>query len=385
LPGFFATRTVASVTRTSTAQQPVTTRSWEVRPATASDRDASLQLMQRAFGQLHPRAGERWDRMFASNPADPRFYFLVADAGERLAGQYAMMPLRLIHEGRRMKGLLSLDTATDPDFERQGIFTTLAGKLYADASEEFPIVFGFPSANSGPVLYKRLEWVELRRYYPLFACPLSGILGAAALSRPRFSRVARSLDKLLDPTLRILRLPSHAVRRIESLRGVEVQAVDGFGTWVDELWLALEPNIGTAVIRDSAMLEWRFASERGTYRRLVLMRAGRPAGLAVTRRTGLYAHLLELMVLPGDAAGAKFLIAHAILDAARDGAHALFTVFTACHPHRTTLLASGFLPVPHALRPRVSFGTRMNGPGVVPNTLFQFDSWYLDQIDIDVI
>jgi len=89
-----------------------------VRSVTPSDREAALELARRAFGREHvtPDAARRWDWIFVNNTSGTRMHYALADAGTRLAGQYAMMPVRLQHQGKPTFGLLSLDTATDPDF-----------------------------------------------------------------------------------------------------------------------------------------------------------------------------------------------------------------------------------------------------------------------------
>src|SRR5436189_1970273 len=118
--------------RSRSGAEDVRTGAWSIRSATADDRSSIVQLMQRVFGPEQPEElrSQRWDWIFLQNTADAPMYYFVADAGERLAGQYAMVPVRLQHGGKPLLGLLSLDTATDPDFARQGILTTHAKQLY---------------------------------------------------------------------------------------------------------------------------------------------------------------------------------------------------------------------------------------------------------------
>jgi hypothetical protein len=310
----------------------------------------------------------------------------VADAGDRLAGQNAMVPVRIAHEGKAILGLLSLDTATDPDYERQGIFTSLARQLYAEESSEAPLVFGFPNPISAPILYKRLDWVELRPY-PLFVRPLGSVGGPVRAWRAELAPLAALVDRIAPAAGLIER----AIARREEARGAAVRSLDRFGPWADELWQSLAPALGTAVIRDAAYLNWRFcdAPAAPTYRRLALHRHGEPVGLVVTAvvpwRGGAMAYLMELMVPAEDTSGARLLLAHAIVDALRGGALALNAVVTRRHPHRGTLLRAGFLPVPPRFAAPRSFGVRHNGPGVVPDRIFHMDDWYLSCADFDVV
>jgi hypothetical protein len=311
-------------------------------------------------------------------------YYFVADAGERLAGQYATMPVRLQHDGKPVLGLLSLDTATDPDFERQGVFTTLARELYERAAGEAPIVFGFPNVNSAPGFYRKLGWVELRPY-PLLVRPIGNAEEAIRAWKPRLAPLG-SLIALLAPLLRAL---EHVIKVTGERGSASVRTLDGFSGWADDLWAGLSAQLGTCAVRDAAYLNWRFCSAPYAYRRYALHRGAGPVGFAVTTfrpfRGGKLAYLMELMVPEDDCAGARLLLAHTCLDAAREGATAIVTLATQRHPHRRAMLQSGFVPAPEPLKAKFSFGVRHNGPGIVPNELFHMDDWYLSGADLDTI
>jgi Acetyltransferase (GNAT) domain len=311
-------------------------------------------------------------------------YYLVADAGERLAGQYATMPVRLQHEGKPVLGLLSLDTATDPDFGRQGIFTTLARELYEGAANNAPIVFGFPNASSAPGFYRKLGWVELRPY-PLLIRPLGNAREAFNVWKPRLAPIG-SLIGLLTPLLRAF---DHVLMFTGGRGSASVRTLDRFSGWADDLWAELSPDLGTCAVRDAAYLNWRFCSAPYTYRRYALHRGGRPVGFAVTAFRpfggGKLAYLMELMVPRNDGAGARLLLARTFLDAAREGATAIVALATPRHPHRRAMLQSGFVPAPEPLKAKFSFGVRQNGSGVVPNNLFHIDDWYLSGADLDTL
>jgi hypothetical protein len=313
-------------------------------------------------------------------------HYLLAEAGDRLAGQYAVMPVRLQHDGRAMTGLLSLHTVTDPEFERQGIFTTLARQLYADASMAAPVVFGFPNTNSAPIFYNRLDWVELRPF-PILMRPLGNVRGPVRGWQPRLEPLARIVDAIAP----VARLADRAIARGGARRTALVEPFDRFGTWADRLWADLAPALGTCTIRDAAYLNWRFTDVPPPFRyeRLALTRAGHTAGFAVWThvpwRGGRMAYLMELMAAPSDRAGARLLLAHVVLDAARAGASAIYAVATRRHPHRRDMVRMGLLPVPQRWDVPRSFGARHNGPGAVPDKLFHIDDWHLSGADLDVV
>ncbi len=335
--------------------------------------------MHRAFGTTAPDAAARWTSMFAENPASSELFYMVADTGTQLAGQYPLVPHRLQHDGKPMLGLLVADIATDPAFERQSICTTLARRLYAEASAEAPIVFGRPNERSSPLFYNRLDWVALRPF-PLLLCPLRNLTHAMRARHAALAPFGQVADALVRAALEI---PSFTSLQMQRARGAEVQPFDDFGPWVDELWSELAPHLGTAVIRDATFLRWRYAPCRGHYRRVALLRGGKPVGLAVSTRHGEHVYLHELMVPKDDASGARALLGWTVLEAAREGAAGVITLATRKHPHYGVHLTSGFLPVParHKAHP---FGVRQNGHGVVPDRLFHLDDWYFSGSDLDV-
>lgn len=327
-------------------------RGWTIREASGEDRDASIELLERAFDEspfsVDPRA--LWEWLFVGHPAGPGS-FVVADAGERLAGQYATVPVRLQHAGGVVQALMSVQTATDPEFQRQGILSALAEDLYRRTRDHTPVVFGFPNPAVAPARYRRLGWVELRPF-PLLGRPIAGL----PVSRPG-------------------RVP--------------VSTFESFDTWADELWDALAPDLGTCAVRDAAYLNWRFRDAPYEYERFAVERDGRIIAFAVLgfarSRGRRVAYVMELMARRRDAAAARALVAHCIRAAGREEARAIATIATHRHPHRRTFLRAGLMPLPRLLRSSFSFGVRHNGPGVVPNELFHIDDWHLSPADLDYL
>jgi GNAT superfamily N-acetyltransferase len=100
---------------------------------------------------------------YRDNPAGQ---VVGADAwdGERLAAHYVTCPLEARVEGKVVRGLLSLNTATHPDYQGQGLFTKLAEAAYAQgASAGYAFVIGVANANSTPGFLKRLAFQDVGR------------------------------------------------------------------------------------------------------------------------------------------------------------------------------------------------------------------------------
>lgn len=357
---------------------------WTVRPAKPEDRDPALALLTRAFGGAadRPLQWARWDWLFLRNPCDRRLWYFVAEADSRLAGQYALLPVRLQHAGTEIRGLLSLDTATDPDFERQGIFTTLAEQLYAVTAGDFPLVFGFPNPSSSPVFFRKLGWQRLEPF-PMLIRPITGL---APLIRQRWPVVSMALgviDLAVGPLLRI-----HV--RVLSLLGhnqASIEPLKEFGAWADGLWAANAPRLGTCVIRDRQFLNWRYFDSPFEYERFALMDRGEVRGFCVLAFDGagqtVNAHVMELMTAdPDDRVSVYGLLAHALRRASAKRAFTMSMIATTRHPHYRRLVRSGFLRAPARAW---AFGFRANSPAAAPTECACIDDWYLSGSDLDFL
>jgi GNAT superfamily N-acetyltransferase len=350
---------------------------WEVRSATLGDREPAIALMDRAFGEDPSRAA-LWDWAFTRNPCTPELYYLVADTGSELAAQYAAVPVAMQYQGQPIRGLLSLFTATDPGFQRRGLFRTLAQALYDSAGETCPLVFGFPNEQSAPTFYKHLGWVDVRPF-PHLRRPLRNRGG-----HPGASRAATVAGRVLE-----------AADRLGRDGSVEVVSVDDFTGIADALWEEMAPLAGTAIVRDERFMNWRFVDSPYAYVRLVAMRAGRPVGLAVlaAQATDGRARLMELIVSPSEGAGVtRALLARVVELANGLGAYGIGFVATPRHPQWRQLVAAGLIPqlrLPPSRspidEPMSSFGVRVIGPGVAPSRVLHIDDWYLSSADQDWI
>ncbi len=354
------------------------------RPTRAGDKEAILRMLERSTGLTQDRA--LWDWLFLGNTSSSQMLGFVAESEGAVVAQHATLPVRLSHVGDDLPALAELNVATDPAFQGRGIFTALGERLQADVASECPLVFGFPNRTSAPIYYDKLSWVELRPF-PVFVRPLGNTRGLVSEWRPTLSPFARVADALAPVGL----APGWAATRLAERTGARVVAIDSFGAWADELWRELRPFLGTCAVRDAAFLQWRFQATpfRDRYTLYGLDRGAGPVGFAVLNlRPGMLADVMELMVRPGDSAGAQLLLARAIRDAWASGAPALRAIISPRHPNRDAFRKLGFLPMPARLKPKVgySFGVCvLNRSLVTPNALLHIDDWYLSGADLDYI
>jgi GNAT superfamily N-acetyltransferase len=136
-----------------------------LRPAGTSDEQlaAYAALLGRVFGPEPKFSREALAWRYRDNPSGAVVGMDAWD-GDRLAAHYVACPCEAIVEGRPAQGLLSLNTATDPDYQGRGLFTRLAEAAYgAGAAAGFKFVIGGANANSTPGFLKRLGFQHVGR------------------------------------------------------------------------------------------------------------------------------------------------------------------------------------------------------------------------------
>ncbi len=353
---------------------------WTIRRAGRDDRDALLALLGRAFGRNAPSL-EWWNWAFVENPAASELVSLVAEVGNRLVGQWAALPIRLQHRQKTIVALRGVWNATDPDYRRRGILTALGRRLDQEFGEEFGLSIGFTNQSSRPVLTKLGSVVV--GPYPRLIRPVGGLAREAGAWR-RWASPAGAAGQLAFSGLAALnRIPT----ALGKIGGRRIEDFEDFGSWADELWGELSPQLGTCVVRDSAYLNWRFRAAPFEYRRVALAGPAGAEGFAVTTTTQargdrVVVTLSELLARPGDHQGARMLIDHVVREARRERAAGIVTLATVRHPFRRELILAGFLPLPWP-RSEDTFNVRILGRGrdVTPNDVLHVDDWYLSGAD----
>ncbi len=142
---------------------------------------AALALYGALFKACFPMTDKFTPRylewLYVDNP-DGKAVGYDAWDGERLAAHYVCIPARAWVEGRDVPVLLSLNTATHPDYQGKGLFTKLASMTFeAGASQGFDGVYGVANANSTPGFVRKLGFQLVR--------PLEARIGVGGLRHGR--------------------------------------------------------------------------------------------------------------------------------------------------------------------------------------------------------
>ena len=117
----------------------------------------------------------RW--LYVDNPDGKAFGFDARNNGV-LAAHYVCVPVSAIVNGCPARVLLSLNTATHPQFQGKGLFTKLAAMTYdAAALAGFEGVYGVANANSTPGFIRKLGFQLVR--------PLDALIGVGRIGAVR--------------------------------------------------------------------------------------------------------------------------------------------------------------------------------------------------------
>lgn len=134
-----------------------------VRSFEDSDLQNVLEVLRLSLGE--PPGLSRTRQLFSWKHFDNPFgrsLMLVAEEGGRVAGFRAFMRWDLAGpDGRVLRCVRAVDTATHPDFQRRGVFRqlTLAGIDHA-AAGGIDLIFNTPNQKSGPG-YLTMGWREI--------------------------------------------------------------------------------------------------------------------------------------------------------------------------------------------------------------------------------
>lgn len=142
-------------------------RELEYRATTLDDLGRLSALYERCFGR---KAGERYFRWkYCENPAGPVVGFEAVHR-DRTVASYAIIPEPYVVNGQPALAWQSMDTMTDPDYQRRGLFVSLAKRTYdhlATIDPEF-LLFGVPGEMSYRGFIDKLGWSTVGTYSAMF-------------------------------------------------------------------------------------------------------------------------------------------------------------------------------------------------------------------------
>jgi len=299
----------------------------QIRPYRDEDETEVLALLVAALGQ--GPAGHRSAEFFRWKHLESPFgrsLMLVCEAGDRIVGLRAFLRWRFHVDGRSVRAVRPVDTATHPDHRGQGIFSKLTRAALELLGDEADVVFNTPNERSLPG-YLKMGWRPAGRV-PVWV-------------RPR---------GLLSP-IRGLRRSGPTGPRPMPATAPAAEVLEGAAGLADLLSEAERPTGRLATPRSPDYLRWRYGrTPLLDYRAIDERGGGRVRGLAFFRvrpRRGLWeTTIADVLVSAGDVHTARRLLRQAARAVPADVVTCSFPVGSAAH--RAARLA-GFVKVPRGI------------------------------------
>lgn len=134
-----------------------------------------VELLTQSFPNSESRFTKEYLQWLYSENPDGSVVGFDAWDGERLAAHYACIPIAAKLPGENtIRALVSLNTATHPKYQGQGLFTKLATITYeAAAIDGYAVVIGVANANSTPGFIRKLGFQKV--------CQLDALIGIGSL------------------------------------------------------------------------------------------------------------------------------------------------------------------------------------------------------------
>jgi GNAT superfamily N-acetyltransferase len=311
---------------------------YEVRACRREDEDAILALLAVTVGETEAsrKTADFWHWKHARNPFGRSYTVAAFEPGSgRMAGLRTLMWWRMrAPDGTLHRAVRPVDTATHPDHQRRGIFSSLTRAALAEVrARGAAFVFNTPNRNSLPG-YLKMGWRVVARW-PLHVRP----------SRP-LAVAGRLLARRLAPGTR----PVHGPVLGNLIPWSEFRAKhgDAFAELV-ALHEANRTHVGYRTVRDVPYLDWRYGEQPNIgYGVFAVSSDAGLEGIAIARVAPGIAGLEALVVTevflraPTPAAGARLLrrlARHTTSDY-------LVAHFSRGTRERRMLVRAGFLPAP---------------------------------------
>jgi GNAT superfamily N-acetyltransferase len=257
--------------------------------ASAMARDANDARFETLYRWKHEH------NAFGQSPA------WVAVDGDRVAGIRVFMRWEFVVDGRAMRAVRAVDTATDPVYQGRGIFTRLTLHALEDVKADgVDFVFNTPNDQSRPG-YLKMGW-EVVGKLPVMVRPCT-VRGAARIVAARVPAERWSSESNAGDDAREVLADSALDALVADVVAASARR--------QGLWTRLSP----------AFLRWRYGSEPISYRAVVGPR-GMESGVVILRvrqrGPAREAVLCEVLAPGGDAAAARGLVRAALRAAGAD-------------------------------------------------------------------
>src|SRR2546428_4283091 len=169
-----------------------------IRPYRDDDESRVLELLDASLGGgpggIRPPEFFRWKHF--ENPFG-RSFMLVADREGRIIGLRAFMRWEFVAKGITLRAVSAVDTATHPDYQGHGVFSSLTQAALEAVRGDTDLVFNTPNEKSLPG-YLKMGWEKVGRMPILLKVrrPVRFLFAVPSLRRPTPPTRTRSKEAM---------------------------------------------------------------------------------------------------------------------------------------------------------------------------------------------
>jgi len=356
-------------------------RKWLMRTYKDGDEEGIFALWKAVYpNREYDR--EKWMRwwrwMYQDNPAGGGRIWL-ADHDGKIVGQYPLIFMNIKIKGEIVRASQNIDLMTHPDYQHQGIFSTLERQALDEAEKaKVYITIGFPNeaAHLGHV---KSGWFDI------------GLM--QVMLKPLNWRNVIKLkikNKLLQ---RVLATGASLVFNNVFLRtqsppfveGLNINQVTSFDDRINDLWAKASSQYQIALLRDKDYLNWRYGAPDAGYSIFVAEKASEFCGYLVLQykiQSGVkISNIFDMVAYSEEVM--HCLLSRAVEDCQRNKADLVLYSLIANKTYHRVLKRNGFVSLPFIKGGR--FCAYLSSPSISKEFLSNPQSWCVQLGDSDTI
>jgi hypothetical protein len=359
-----------------------------IRDCSPEDEDALAVLLFANFpNALDPSAIHKtWLWQFR-NRFSKKSGVAVAQKGNNLVAQYAVMWFPMIYKHSLIQGAISTATVTDRSVRKQGLFTKLAKKVYQDiAADGAKIVFGFPNSQSVQGFIKNLDWFKVAAFPAYIKLIDFSVFAKKAIGNNTLASLLGSVGNFF------IRLITRIFQSRNRQTIINVKQTDEIPDGIGDLWKTTAIAGKIALIRNREYLSWRYLEKPFfSYEIYIAFSENEhPCGYVITNtieKFGMKILFVMEFIAENDNQAIYKVLLEALDNIAQEkGLSAISTLIPPGHPSRLAHLRKRFIPIPHFLFPQdVFWGARANSPDIERDYIHDKKNWYISWGDLDVV
>lgn len=254
---------------------------YKTRRYAPGDDSGIVELLRTCFPRTF-RGSSYWNWVHKNNPlgfhGEDGDIWIAEGSNGSIVGYYGTVRTPLWYFGREnvFAGQVT-QLATHPDYQRQGIYKTLADQASLDAKENgFELLLGYPNANSFRASYSRRKRELFTR---VLANDYHLILDVQSFVRTKHSRALARAARSLQIELRSS--PKRTEKSSEASKDHEL--TEGFKEDVYDVWTSVRGSYDIGTNRTKSYLEWRYHQNWESYKIVSAMKNGDTQGFVVYR------------------------------------------------------------------------------------------------------